>query len=76
MNTSRDERRKASPSPIKIIHAAPPSDMGRVHTLNFTHEHPGREESWLAENGIAVGYVYEENGLRLMSYVEPEKVMA
>ncbi len=75
MNATQD--RRTNKSPITIIHAAPPAGLGCVRTLNFTDEHPGREESWLAEKGIAVGYVYQEGGLRLMSYVEPqmEKVL-
>lgn len=64
------DRRK--PSAIQVIHSEPPKLPSRLHTINFK-DRKGREETWLAENSISVGYVHEQNGMYLLSYYECDK---
>lgn len=76
MTPSQDRRK---PPPIQmlksaqVLKSAPPSKESRLHTINFK-DRKGSEETWLANKGISIGYIQEENGMYLLSYYECDKL--
>lgn len=66
---------RRAPAPVTVHNQEPPEGRGGLHTINFTGRR-GKEEIFLAELGIAIGYAYDYQGVQLLSYFDGDKLPA
>lgn len=66
---TEDRRRSA---PVRILQQKPPQAPGPLHTIRFCGRTTGDAELWLAERGIALGYLHTECEVKVLSYFETD----